>query len=150
MAIRFSRNFNPEKDAVFVDINTNTCCFSHTKNRIFINLRLLLDVLGHKFRFSRSFFSFFHPRVKMINLCAFLVAVVVEKRHLILFMKIRRIAMSKENLLFLVKKFSSDINSHFSFKWLYVRCCYQLDLRTCLQVDMLEMQMEIEMFAENI
>lgn len=78
----------------------------------------------------------------MINLCAFLVAVVVKKRHLILFMKIRRIATSKENLLFLVKKFSSDINSHFSFKWLYVRCCYQLDLRTCLQVDMLKMQME--------
>lgn len=27
MAIHFSRNFNPEKDAIFVDINTNTCCF---------------------------------------------------------------------------------------------------------------------------
>jgi hypothetical protein len=44
-----------------------------------------------------------------------------KKGHLILFMEIRSIAMGEENLLFLVRKFSSDINSlSFGFKRPYV------------------------------
>lgn len=65
-------------------------------------------VLGHKFYFLES------QDDKPV--CAFLVALAVaveegRKKHLILFMKkIRSIAMGEENLLFLVRKFSCDIN----------------------------------------